>query len=107
MVWFLGAIIAMNVVLYAVDFVGRGDIMRTKVDDEMAAPYGRIITLHVAIILGAMFAFGTSEPLLGVFLLILIRVVFGVFLSIRRRLQRDRQQAEMAANVPPLAGTAA
>lgn len=106
MAWFLGAIIAVNVALYAVDFVGRGEIARVKPDEEMIAPYGRIVTLHVAIILGAVLAFNSPEPLLGVFLLILIRVVFGVVMSVRRRLARDRQQADAAAAVPPLGETA-
>lgn len=102
MAWFLGAIIAANLASFLVDFIGRGDISRARVDEEMVAPYGRIVTLHVAIILGAAFAFGSDEPLLGVFLLILIRVVFGIVLSVRRRLRRDRQQAEAGADVPAL-----
>lgn len=95
--WFLGVIFAMNVVVYVVDFVGRGEIGRVTAGDEMARPYGRIMTLHVAIILGAVFAFNSDEPLLGVFLLIVIRVVFGVFLSVRSRMNRDAQQAEGVA----------
>ncbi|MBY9066574.1 DUF6498-containing protein [Hyphomonas sp. WL0036] len=91
---FLGAIVAANLVFFLVDFIGRGEARRTSLEAEMAAPYGRIFTLHVAIILGAMFAFGAGDPLIGVFFLILIRVVFGVFLSVRRCLRRDRLQAE-------------
>lgn len=94
MLWFLGAIIAANLAAYLIDFIGRGDIARVRVDEEMTAPYGRIVTLHVAIILGAMFAFGTDEPLMGVFLLILIRVAFGILLAVRRRMKRDAQRAE-------------
>jgi hypothetical protein len=94
MLWFLGAILAANLVFFLTDFIARGDITRTKLDAEMTAPYGRIVTLHVAIILGAMFAFGTDEPLLGVFLLILIRVAFGIVLAVRRRMKRDAQRAE-------------
>lgn len=94
MLWFLGAILAVNLVFFLADFIGRGDITRVKLDAEMTAPYGRIVTLHIAIILGAIFAFGTDEPLLGVFLLILIRVAFGILLAVRRRMKRDRQWAE-------------
>lgn len=95
--WFLAAIIAANLAVFLADFIGRGEINRTKMDEEMAAPYGRIVTLHIAIILGAMFAFGSDEPLLGVLLLILIRVAFGVFLAVRRRIKRDAQLAGEAA----------
>lgn len=94
MLWFLGAILAANLTVFLIDFIARGEITRTKLDAEMTAPYGRIVTLHVAIILGAMFAFGADEPLLGVLLLILIRVAFGILLALRHRMKRDAQQAE-------------
>ena len=55
----------------------------------MFAPYGRIVTLHVAIILGAFFSVATDQPLLGVLVLIVIRVVFGIVLSVLRRMKLD------------------
>lgn len=103
MVWFVGAIIAVNALNYIFDFIGRGDITRVSPNTEMMAPYGRIVTLHVAIIFGAVIAFGSNQPLLGVLLLILIRVVFGVFLSVRRRRKRDRQLADAANPAPATA----
>ena len=97
---FLAAIILAATVTYIVDFVGRGDIARVTVGDEMAAPYGRIVTLHVAIILGAAWAFSSDDPLLGVLLLILVRVVFGILGSVRRRQKRDRALSR-AGRPPP------
>jgi hypothetical protein len=91
---FLAAIFAANLAVFVVDFIGRGEIDRTGPGEEMGAPYGRIFTLHIAIILGAMFAFGSDDPLMGVLLLILIRVAFGVLGEIRRRIKRDAQLAE-------------
>ena len=85
MLWFVGAIILVNSIFYLVDFIGRGDFRKTQLPVEMFAPYGRIVTLHVAIILGAglMLAFG--QPLLGVLILIILRVVFGMFLNMLRQ----------------------
>ncbi len=89
MLWFVGAIILVNAVFYLVDFIGRGDYRTTQLPAEMFAPYGRIVTLHVAIILGAglMLAFG--QPLLGVLILIALRVVFGMILNMLRRRKID------------------
>lgn len=89
MLWFVGAIIAVNAVFYLVDFVIRGGYRNTQIPVEMFAPYGRIVTLHVAIILGAglMLAFG--QPLLGVLILIMLRVGFGMFLNMMRRRKMD------------------
>lgn len=53
--------------------------------EEMFAPYGRIVTLHIAIIFGAMALMAMGEPVLGVFLMIVLRM--GV--SIAGRAWRD------------------
>lgn len=89
MLWFVGAIVAVSALYFAVDFIGRGEYRRTNPSAEMSSPYGRIITLHVAIILGAAVAFSMDEPLAGVLLLILIRVVFGIFMTVMRRRKRE------------------
>ena len=85
MMWFVTAIIAVNAVFYVSDFILRGGYREAQLQAEMFAPYGRIVTLHVAIILGAgiMMAFG--EPLLGVLILICLRVVFGMILNVLRQ----------------------
>lgn len=99
MVWFVAAIVIVSLLYYIFDFIGRGEYRRTSPAQEMAPPYGRIFTLHVAIILGAGLAFGLGQPLLGVLLLILIRVVFGVIMTVRRRRRRDALVAAAASLV--------
>ncbi len=56
--------------------------------DEMFAPYGRIVTLHIAIILGAFLMMALGDPMLGVFLLIVIRIL----VSILGRAWRDQKK---------------
>lgn len=99
MIWFVAAIVAVSLLYYVVDFFGRGEYRRTGLDQEMASPYGRIVTLHVAIILGAGLAFGLGQPLLGVILLIFIRVVFGIIMTLRRRRKRDARVEAQASMV--------
>jgi len=97
MTWFVAAIACVSLLYYVADFFGRGEFRRTSLDKEMASPYGRIITLHVAIILGAGLAFGLGQPLLGVLLLILIRVAFGIAAAVLRRRRRDALVAASAS----------
>lgn len=97
MVWFVGAIAAVSAVYFVVDFIGRGEYRTSNPSAEMFAPYGRIVTLHVAIILGAGLAFALDEPLFGVLLLILIRVMFGVVVTVLRRRKRDAKVAAVAS----------
>ena len=93
MIWFVAAIAGVSLLYYVFDFFGRGEFRRTSLDAEMASPYGRVVTLHIAIILGAGIAIGLDQPLMGVLLLILIRVVFGILTTVRRRRSRDARIA--------------
>jgi len=89
MVGFVAAIAGVSLLYYVFDFLGRGDYKTSNPQVEMFSPYGRIVTLHVAIILGAGVAFSLDEPLAGVLLLIFIRVVFGIVMTVMRQRKRD------------------
>jgi hypothetical protein len=89
MLWFLAAIIVVSALYYAFDFLWRGEYKASNPQQEMFSPYGRIVTLHIAILLGAGVAFSLNEPLAGVLLLIFIRVLFGMFQTVQRRRNRD------------------
>lgn len=98
MLWFVGAIAGVSLLFLIFDFFGRGEYRTSNPSAEMFAPYGRIVTLHIAIILGAALTFSLDEPLLGVLLLILIRVLFGIAVTVLRRRKRDAQ-VEAAASM--------
>lgn len=98
MLWFVAAIIGVSALYYVFDFLWRGDYRTSNPQTEMFSPYGRIVTLHIAILAGAGVAFSLNEPLAGVLLLIFIRVVFGMILTVQRRRQRDAK-VEVAASV--------
>ncbi|MEL7031725.1 MAG: DUF6498-containing protein [Pseudomonadota bacterium] len=89
MTTFVLVIIALQVFLFVQDFILRGEYRRTTVDKEMMAPYGRIIVLHIGIFAGAFALAAIGEPLWGILGLIVLRALWGVFLSVRRRLRLD------------------
>ena len=86
---FILAIIAVQVVLYFQDFILRGEYRNTSVQAEMTAPYGRIVVLHIGIFAGAFAMAAMGEPMLGILALILLRALWGVILTVRRRLRLD------------------
>jgi hypothetical protein len=48
---------------YRLNYIGRGEYLRTSVVRQMAAPYGRLVVLHITIILGGMaIAFTKRRP---------------------------------------------
>lgn len=86
---FILAIIAVQIYLFVTDFILRGEFRKTTINAEMTAPYGRIIVLHFAIFAGAFALAAIGEPLWGVLGLILLRALWGVFLTVRRRVEID------------------
>lgn len=86
---FVMAIIAVQIVLFVQDFILGGEYQRTSVDKEMMAPYTRIIVLHIGIFAGAFAMVALGEPMLGILGLILLRALWGVFLTVRRRIRLD------------------
>jgi hypothetical protein len=99
MVGFVAAIAGVSLLYYVFDFLGRGEYKTSNPQVEMFSPYGRIVTLHVAILLGAGVAFSLNEPLAGVLLLIFIRVVFGIVMTVMRRRKRDAKVHAAATGV--------
>lgn len=100
MTTFVGAIIALQIFLFIRDFILRGQYKDARVDQEMAKPYGRIIVLHIGIFAGAgaMAAFG--EPLWGILGLIGLRAIWGIFLTVRRRMRLDGDLPKQKVDVP-------
>lgn len=92
MMTFVAAIIALQLYLFFRDYIGRGEYRESNIGAEMAAPYGRVVVLHIGIFAGAAAMAAMGEPMLGVLGLILLRTLWGVFLTVRRRQRMDKQQ---------------
>lgn len=86
---FILAIILVQIILFLQDYIWGGEYRESSVDKEMMAPYGRIIVLHFGIFAGAFAMVALGEPMLGILALILLRALWGVFLTVRRRLRLD------------------
>lgn len=86
---FVLAIVAVQGVLFVQDFILRGEYRKTTIQAEMTAPYARIVVLHIGIFAGAFAMAALGEPMLGILALILLRALWGVVLTVRRRLRLD------------------
>lgn len=86
---FVLAIIALQIFLFFQDFIVRGEYRETSIEKEMEAPYGRIIVLHIGIFAGAFAMAAIGEPMWGILALIGLRALWGVFLTVRRRVRID------------------
>ena len=57
-------------VSYLIHFIGAGEYKGKKVGYYMAAPYARVLVLHVALFIGGYLAQDTGEPIWAVVVLI-------------------------------------
>jgi hypothetical protein len=95
--WFLAAIAVWKLGLLALFYFGRGDVRRTSIAEEMFAPYGRIVALHIAIFAGAFGLALLNEPMLGVLALAAAKAVFDALAdwsATRMRVPRPVERAD-------------
>lgn len=81
--WFALAIIFSHLFSFFTNYIGKGEFRRSSAPGLMGAPYGRIVVLHIAIILGAFVitALGSSVSLLV--LLIIGKIILDAKLHLR------------------------
>lgn len=72
---------------YRLNYIGRGEYLRANVARQMAAPYGRLVILHVTIILGAIAIAVTGASAAAVVVLVLLKTALdlGLHLAEHRR----------------------
>lgn len=63
---------------YRLNFIGRGEYLRTSAVRQMGAPYGRLVILHITIILGGMAIAFTGAPAAAVLVLVLLKTALDL-----------------------------
>ena len=70
----VGALAASHLVSFAVNFVGGGEYRRIEPAALMMTPYGRVVVLHLAIIIGGALTMALKEPAIGLVVLVLLKI---------------------------------
>ena len=70
----LGALVASHLFSFLWNFLYRGEFRRAQLSRLMAQPYGRVVVLHVAIILGGIAAMALGSPLWALLVLLALKV---------------------------------
>jgi hypothetical protein len=84
------AIIAAAIVLcishavsYQLNFIGNGEYRRVSPAAQMFAPYGRLVILHVTIILGALAISFTGAPAAAIVILVILKTAMDLAFHLR------------------------
>ena len=70
-------------VSYLFNFIGSGEYQRTSPVAQMFAPYGRLVVLHVTIILGAITISATGAPVAAIVVLVVLKTALDLALHLR------------------------
>src|SRR6476619_3908645 len=71
-----------HAVSFQANYIGRGEYLRTSVSAQMNAPYGRLIVLHLTIIVGGLAIATTGAPSAAVLILVLLKTALDLGLHL-------------------------
>lgn len=73
------------------NFLGRGEVRQVTLKSLMAAPYGRIIMLHLTIIFGAFLVLSTGNALWSLLLLTILKTVIDLVSHLKEHWKFQRK----------------
>lgn len=85
LVWAVLALAGSHLLSYFMNYLGKGEYRRVTLPVLMVQPYGRIIVLHLAIILGAFATFALGSSVLLLLILIAGKTMLDLKLHLRER----------------------
>lgn len=63
---------------YSFNYLGRGEYRRTSPAGQMFAPYGRLVVLHITIIVGGMAIAFTGAPAVALAILVVLKTLMDI-----------------------------
>jgi hypothetical protein len=85
LLWAVGALAASHLFSFFTNFIYRGEYRQVTVPELMFRPYGRIVILHVAILIGAMFIEFLGSPVWMLVILIAGKTILDIGLHLAER----------------------
>ena len=73
--WAFAALLASHVVSFFTNFLGRGEYKQRSLGSLMAAPYARVVILHVTILGGGFLAMSLGSPTWALVILVVLKIV--------------------------------
>jgi hypothetical protein len=68
---------------FVVNYLGRREYLRVSAGRQMFAPYGRLVILHMAIILGAFVSITIGSPIGALIVLVVLKTIVDLTLHLR------------------------
>jgi hypothetical protein len=70
---------------FLLNYIGRGEYLAKSAMSQMGAPYGRVVILHLTIILGTFVVVTLGTPIGALLVLVVLKTAFDLALHLRER----------------------
>ena len=78
LIWTALGFIVSHGVSMLINFFGRGEYLTRSAHNQMFAPYGRIVIMHIVVILGGALAIRFGEPIWALIIMVAIKVMIDL-----------------------------
>ena len=86
------------------NYLGRGEYRLVSPAQLMLAPYGRLVILHLTIILGAMVSIWIGSPVGSLLLLVILKTALDLFFHLREHRRATAAAPVLSASGSPVGG---
>lgn len=98
LIWAVAALALSHLVSFAVNYIWRGEYRRCTLTTLMMQPYGRIVVLHLAILLGAFATIALGSPIFILLILIVGKTVLDLKFHLRERRKNSEHKIDQNQN---------
>ncbi len=84
--WAILAIILSHTLSFVTNYIGKGEYKKSTVSELMSQPYGRVVILHVTIIIGGFMVMELGSPVM----VLVILIVLKTFIDIKTHLKQHK-----------------
>jgi hypothetical protein len=76
---------------YLINYIGGKEYQKTNLKILMGRPYGRIIILHIVVLIGGFFVLALKSPKLGIVLLVFLKTFFDLAAHRKEHVKNKKQ----------------
>jgi len=87
--WAVGALFASHGVSFVANYLRGGEYRSARLENLMGRPYGRVIVLHITILVGGFLLMALDQPAAGLTVLVLLKIALDTVAHLRERKKLD------------------
>jgi hypothetical protein len=102
--WAILALFLSHAASFAINYLGKGEYRQASLKDLMQQPYGRVVLLHVTIVIGGFLVTLLGSPVFALVLLVLLKGTIDVQVHIREHKRYAGKKYPATPNNLPMSG---